>query len=292
MSTLLLHTIGETREAVRAARREGAVIGFVPTMGALHEGHAALVRHARGECGFVVVSLFVNPTQFDRSDDYEMYPRTLDADMALCRELGVGAVFVPSAAEMYPEPPLTFVEVTEVSARLCGAFRPGHFRGVASVVAKLFNIVSPDRAYFGEKDAQQLAVIQRMVADLNLPVAIVPVETVRESDGLALSSRNARLSAAERSIAPLLYRALRTAAAMLEEGRPVDEATESGLALLRAEGAFRVEYFEVVDAGRMQPVADARGNLRIAVAAWLGNTRLIDNVPVQFPKSRMDADPR
>ena len=281
MTMLLLHTISDTREAVGEARRGGSLIGLAPTMGALHAGHAALIRQARAECGFVVVSIFVNPTQFDRSDDYEHYPRTVGTDMALCRELSVDAVFAPAASEIYAEAPLTSVDVAEVSAPLCGAFRPGHFRGVASVVAKLFNIVQPDRAYFGEKDAQQLAVIQRMASDLNFPVTIVPVATVRERDGLALSSRNQRLSARERSTAPLLYRALQTAAAALESGHSVAEAKEPAMAMLGAEPAFRVEYFEVVDARTMQPVGEVRADVRIATAAWLGVTRLIDNVPVR-----------
>ena len=180
-------------------------------MGALHAGHAALVDAARRECGVVVVSIFVNPLQFNSQDDLARYPRTLDADVELCRELGVDVVFAPSASEVYPEPPECSVDVGRLADHLCGKFRPGHFRGVATVVLKLFQMVQPHRAYFGEKDAQQLAIVTRLAADFNLPIEVVGVPTVREADGLAMSSRNRHLSAAERSLAPSLYRALEEA---------------------------------------------------------------------------------
>jgi pantoate--beta-alanine ligase len=197
------------REHVTSARKRGLTVGLVPTMGALHKGHGALMRRARDENGAVVATIFVNPTQFDRPDDFQKYPRELDTDLAFCERLGVDAVFAPDAREMYPgdlhqKMPLTSVDVAGISSRLEGEFRPGHFRGVATVVAKLFNIVAADRAYFGEKDAQQLAVIQKMAADLNFTVEIVPVPTVREPDGLAMSSRNQLLTPDERRIAPLL----------------------------------------------------------------------------------------
>ncbi|MCC6859429.1 MAG: pantoate--beta-alanine ligase [Bryobacterales bacterium] len=279
MTAALLSTIAEVRQAAAKARRGGAAVGLVPTMGALHAGHGALIEKARGECGFTVVSVFVNPIQFDRGDDYERYPRTLAADREFCGGLGVDAVFAPGMEEMYPRPQLTFVEVPALSAGLCGAFRPGHFRGVATVVAKLLHIVQPDRAYFGEKDAQQLAVIERMVSDLNLPVTIVPVPTVREADGLALSSRNRRLSAQEREAAPLLYRALLAAAEAIQGGCSSGEAVKrNALAVLDGEPRIRVEYLEVVDPGTLEPAAAITGPVRVLVAAWLGETRLIDNL--------------
>jgi len=266
------------RRRAAAARKEGRAIGLVPTMGALHAGHGALIERARAECGFVVVSVFVNPIQFDRKDDYDRYPRTLETDLDFCGERGVDVVFAPSAAEMYPEPLHTSVDVAGVSERLCGEFRPGHFRGVATVVTKLFNIVMPDVAYFGEKDAQQLAVIQTMVRDLNMPVEIRPVATVREPDGMALSSRNQRLSAEERRAAPVLYRALLAAAGRIAAGANAAEAKRAALDAIAKEPLARVEYLEVVDPRSMQPVENTAGPVRIAVAAWFGSTRLIDNV--------------
>ena len=189
-------SIAEARAQIAAARREGRDIGLVPTMGALHAGHGALIEQARRESGFVAVSIFVNPIQFDRPEDYQGYSINLDADLQFCADRGADLVFAPSPPEMYPVPVQTAVEAGGLSEHLCGKFRPGHFRGVATVVAKLFHIVTPDRAYFGEKDAQQLAIIERMVADLNFPIEIIPVPTVREADGLAISSRNARLRSA------------------------------------------------------------------------------------------------
>ena len=279
MTTALVHTIEDVRHAVGEARRGGATIGFVPTMGALHEGHGALIQQARSESGMVVVSIFVNPIQFDRQDDYERYPRTLATDVEFCQAHGAGLVFAPSADEMYATAQATFVEVAELSGSLCGAFRPGHFRGVATVVNKLFNIVQPDTAYFGEKDAQQLAVIRKMVADLNMPVNIVPVPTVREADGLAMSSRNRRLSAEERQDAPALYQALLAARSAIQRGCTEPGAVqEAAMAILRAVPRLRVEYLEVVDDATQQPVAQIDGAVRVSLAAWLGQTRLIDNI--------------
>jgi pantoate--beta-alanine ligase len=263
--------IDELRRRLSGERR----IGFVPTMGALHAGHRALMDAARRECDCVVVSIFVNPIQFDNKEDYERYGRTLEADIALAAECGVDVVFAPSADEMYPTGENTFVEVPDVSKGLCGAFRPGHFRGVATVVSKLFNIVQPTIAYFGEKDAQQLAVIRRMVAGLNMPVAIVGVATVRAPDGLALSSRNERLTREERMCAPLLFQALEAAG---REAPDVARMRAAGLDVLAKEPRIRVEYFEVVDAESMQPVASAAGRICIVGAIWLGGVRLIDNV--------------
>jgi pantoate--beta-alanine ligase len=248
-------------------------------MGALHAGHGRLIELAREQADVVVVSVFVNPIQFNQAEDFERYPRPLEEDVKFCSERGVDFVFAPSAREMYPCPQLTFVEVERVTEGLCGATRPGHFRGVATVVTKLFNIVQPHRAYFGEKDAQQLAAIERMVIDLNLPIEIVPVPIVREPDGLALSSRNRRLSAEERRIAPALYHALETARELITSGvADPGEVRRRVITKLAEHPEIRVEYFETVDPGSMQPVQRIDGPVRLAIAAWLGGTRLIDNV--------------
>jgi len=275
----VIPAVGPLRHAVRDANQKGLTVGFVPTMGALHAGHRQLIETARRECGFVVVSIFVNPLQFDRPDDLARYPRTLDADQALCSSAGVDVIFAPSVEALYPREQKTFVDVPDLTRNLCGEFRPGHFRGVATVVLKLFGIVQPDRAYFGQKDAQQLAVIQCMVEDLNVPVAIIPVPTVREPDGLALSSRNKHLSAAERQIAPALYRALALASGRIASGeRSVHAVREKALQFLRRHPELKIEYFEVVDPVTLEPLQHLSGRVLIATAAWLGQTRLIDNV--------------
>ena len=269
-------------ETIRAhvnGRRSHGAIGFVPTMGALHAGHASLIQRARRECGTVVVSIFVNPLQFDRAEDLDRYPRSLDADLALCREHGVDLVFAPSVAEMYPRPMAMAIDVGTLADHLCGRYRPGHFEGVASVVLKLFGIVQPDRAYFGEKDAQQLAVVRRLVTDFNVPVTIVPVPTVREPDGLALSSRNVRLSADERLLAPSLYKALQRAAARVDQGAVnAAEIERDAAALIPADERLRLEYLQLVDPDLFQPVTTVAGPVIAAAALWVGQTRLIDNV--------------
>jgi pantoate--beta-alanine ligase len=249
-------------------------------MGALHAGHGALIDMARAESGCVVVSIFVNPLQFDRKEDYERYARTLPADLTFCRDRGADLVFAPDADELYPKPQHIYVDAPALSEYLCGMYRPGHFRGVATVVTKLFNIVQPDSAYFGEKDAQQLAIIEELVAGLNMPVAIVPVPTVRESDGLAISSRNVRLTPEQRQSATSLYRALRAAAVRIAAGAGVGDAKEAALTVMREEPRVRLEYLEIVDPESMRPVDEIRGRVRIAAAVWVGETRLIDNVLV------------
>ena len=280
---MIIPTITALRQQVREAKQKGLIVGFVPTMGALHAGHRQLMETARRECGFLVVSIFVNPLQFDRADDLARYPRTLDADRALCASAGVDVIFAPTANELYPEEQKTFVDVPDLTENLCGAFRPGHFRGVATVVLKLFGIVQPDRAYFGQKDAQQLAVIDRMVRDLNVPVEIVPVPTIREPDGLALSSRNKHLSPAERQTAPALYRALSLAAEQIASGeRSAPLVRENALRFLQHHPEIRVEYFELVDPLTLQPLVEISGPVLIAAAAWLGSTRLIDNIAGDF----------
>jgi pantoate--beta-alanine ligase len=248
-------------------------------MGALHAGHASLIERARGDSGFVVVSIFVNPLQFGPNEDYQRYPRPLEKDLDVCARMGADLVFVPEVDDIYVSPQRTFVEVTRLVDHLCGAFRPGHFRGVTTVVAKLFNIVQPDRAYFGEKDFQQLCVIRRMVEDLNMPIAIVPVPIFREADGLALSSRNVYLAPDERAAAPVLHRALQVARQAIEKGER-DPATVKNVAaaILASEKLVRPEYFEVIDTVEVQPVSEITGEVRIAGAVWIGKTRLIDNV--------------
>jgi pantoate--beta-alanine ligase len=279
MSTEVAETIAQVRAATAKARQAGRSIGCVPTMGALHAGHAALMDQARATCDVVAVTIFVNPIQFDRQEDYERYARTLPADVEFCRERNVDVIFAPSADEMYPEPSRTFIEAPDLSRYLCGAFRPGHFRGVATVVAKLFHIVQPDVAFFGEKDAQQLAIIRQMVRDLNIPVRIVSVPTVREADGLALSSRNQRLTPEERQAAPALFRALSEGQRAIAAGeRDPAKVKRVALDVLESEPALRLEYLEVADACRMEPVDWISRDVRLAAAVWLGSTRLIDNV--------------
>jgi pantoate--beta-alanine ligase len=283
MSVELADSIAALRARLDPLRRTGKVIGLVPTMGALHVGHVELIRRARRESGCVVVSIFVNPIQFDRNDDFDRYPRPMADDLRVCEQEGVDVVFAPRAAEMYPRPQRAFVEVETLTDHLCGEFRPGHFRGVATVVTKLFNIVQPGRAYFGEKDAQQLAVIRRLVADLNMPLAIVEVPTVRESDGLAISSRNAQLTAEQRRSATILYQALAAAREQAAHGeREAAAIKQRALTLLSEQPAVRLEYLEVVDSEEMQPVERIEKPVRIAAAVWVGATRLIDNVLVEI----------
>jgi len=278
MRTELVTTIAQMREGMATARRQVRSVACVPTMGDLHAGHGALIERARAASDVVVVTIFVNAIQFNRRDDYEQYARHLDSDLRFCDARNVDIVFAPSAQEMYPEPIATFVEAPDLARHLCGAFRPGHFRGVATVVAKLFNIIQPDTAYFGEKDAQQLAIIQQMVRDLNFAVEIVPVATVREADGLALSSRNRRLTPGQRRMAPTLLRALTEGQRAIRSGeRQAVKVIATVLDVLEGEAGVRVEYVEIVDA-RMQPVDYISGDVRLAAAVWLGSTRLIDNV--------------
>jgi pantoate--beta-alanine ligase len=267
------------RERLSNLWRKGSSIGFVPTMGALHAGHAELINVARRENAFVVVSIFVNPLQFDRREDLDKYPRTMEDDLRLCDDHGVDLVFAPTPAELYPDEQLAFVDVPSLTESLCGQRRPGHFRGVATVVMKLFNLVQPHKAYFGEKDAQQLAVIRRMVQDLNVPVTVVPVATVREPDGLALSSRNKHLTPAERQIAPVLWRALQHAVHLIREGeRSAAAIHEAVLPLFAEYPEVRLEYFEIADPNTLMPMDVLDRPALIAAAMWLGSTRLIDNV--------------
>jgi len=263
-------------------KMKGKSIGFVPTMGALHEGHASLIRAARRAHDIVVVSIFVNPAQFGPSEDFRKYPRTREQDAALCAKLGVDIVFSPTAQAMYPRDFSTYVTVEGMENALCGASRPGHFKGVATVVAKLFYIVMPDAAYFGRKDAQQAAIIGRMAADLNMPIEIKVLPTVRDGDGLALSSRNAYLSASERRDALLLYQSLLFARSLVQRGeRSAEAITAAVRKMINACPAARIDYVSIVEASTLLPLAVVKGKCLIALAVWIGSTRLIDNIEVR-----------
>jgi pantoate--beta-alanine ligase len=270
--------IDETRRYLAAARQRGHTIGLVPTMGALHEGHASLLRAARRESGYVVASIFVNPTQFGPNEDYTCYPRTFEKDLALCAAEGVDLVFAPDTAVIYPPDFRTFVEVRSLQDTLCGASRPGHFRGVATVVLKFFTIIEPDIAYFGQKDAQQVRIIQQLVRDLDLQVRIHVCPIVREPDGLAISSRNQYLSAEERKNATVLHRALVQARTMIDGGErnPVVVRRDMTEMIAATPGAT-VDYAEVVNEESLQSVEGIHGRTLLAVAVRFGQTRLIDN---------------
>mgnify|MGYP006113548149 CR=1 FL=1 len=276
--TELVDAISRIRQRL-PARERATRLGLVPTMGALHAGHASLINRARQECELVVVSIFVNPLQFDSLADLEGYPHDLEVDLQFCSTLGTDIVFAPTAADMYPEPPACTVEVGGLDEGLCGQFRPGHFQGVATVVMKLLQIVQPDLAYFGEKDAQQLAIIRRLVADLNVPVEIVGVPTVRNGDGLALSSRNRRLSEGGRALAPALYRALNTIRRDVAAGA-TDPAAIRARALeeVPQDASVKIEYLELVSPSDLRPVERVAGPVLAAGALWVGGVRLIDNV--------------
>jgi pantoate--beta-alanine ligase len=267
------------REALCEARTAGASVGLVPTMGALHEGHLSLIRAARAENDVVVVSVYVNPTQFGPSEDLDRYPRDAEGDRELASGAGADLIFSPSTREMYAADHSTWVEVEGLTSRLCGRTRPGHFRGVCTVVSKLFNICRPDRAYFGEKDAQQLVVIKRMARDLDTGVKIVSCPTVREEDGLAMSSRNQRLTVEQRSQAPVLYRALKAAEEAIGAGeREAGAVIDLVRATLTQAPLGDIEYVEIVDAENLTPVATVAGRCLVAVAVRFGDVRLIDNL--------------
>ena len=280
----IANTTAEIRRIISEARADGKLIGFVPTMGAFHAGHLALMRRARHESDFVVASIFVNPTQFGPSEDLAKYPRDLESDVRKAEAEGVDAVFAPSVDEIYPEGFGACVEVERLSEVLEGASRPGHFRGVATVVAKLFNIVTPDRAYFGMKDYQQLKVIQKMVRDLGSNIDVVAVPTVRESDGLAMSSRNAYLNAQERAAAAILYRALKLAEDRVRSGERDAAAVETAARdLIESEPLARIDYVAVVDPETLESVERITGPVVVALAVRIGETRLIDNMLIEAP---------
>lgn len=281
MKPTLYTTVHELRAALDGHRRAGRSIGFVPTMGYLHDGHASLMHEAARHSDVVLVSVFVNPLQFGPAEDLEAYPRDLQRDTAVVRDAGVDILFVPSVDEMYPRPVLSTVSVAQIADRFEGETRPTHFTGVATVVAKLFNVVGPCDAYFGAKDFQQVAVIRRMVDDLSWPVRVVACPTVREPDGLAMSSRNSYLTAAEREAAPVVYRALQAGAAAIRAGERDVGAVESLMAsIIDAEPLARLDYTAVVDADSLLVPESFAGNIRLLAAVHLGRARLIDNVGV------------
>lgn len=272
-------TVAETRATLRELRAARRTVGFVPTMGALHAGHTSLVRTARAQCKLVVVSIFVNPTQFGPNEDLAKYPRTWEADCALLERAGVDLLFAPSPEEMYPNGVSTFIEVAGVSDRLDGISRPGHFRGVATVVAKLFHLIEPEKAYFGQKDAAQVAILRRMVRDLNFHLELVVCPIVRDPDGLALSSRNRYLGFEERKQALILYRAIHRVKDEAAQGiTDSAQLIRSALAVLAEEPQVRIDYCKIVDPETLEDVADLSDGALVAVAAFVGTTRLIDNV--------------
>ncbi len=272
-------TVAGMKALVQQWKREGKRIGLVPTMGYLHEGHLSLVRESKERTDVTVVSIFVNPTQFGPNEDFKKYPRDLQQDSAYLEQAGVDCLFHPDAAEIYPPGYRTYVEVKGLQDRLCGKSRPGHFRGVATVVLKLFDIVAPDAAFFGAKDAQQVLILRRMVGDLDLDVEVVTCPLVREPDGLALSSRNAYLSPEERKAALSLSIGLRWAERAVAAGeRDAAKVVAGILAVLEAEPLARVDYIEAVDPETLEPVAQLRGDVLVVLAVFIGRTRLIDNV--------------
>ena len=277
----LLTTIAETQHALDKEREAGRTVGFVPTMGYLHEGHASLIRRARAENDIVAVSIFVNPLQFGADEDLAAYPRDLDRDLALCETEGADIVFNPDVTEMYPEPNPYTIQVGDIGTKLCGRSRPGHFDGVATVVAKLFNIAGPCRAYFGRKDAQQLVVIERLAQALNFPVSVVGCDIVREPDGLAMSSRNVYLNGDERRAASVLKQALDEATAAIERGeRDARHIGEQMGARISSEPLAKLDYAAVVDTETLEDLDTIERPALLAVAAWVGKARLIDNTTV------------
>jgi len=274
----IFKTIENMRAASRATRKAGKRVGFAPTMGALHKGHLSLVQAAKAQSDVVAASIFVNPTQFGPNEDFSKYPRTFERDCELFTKEGVELLFAPALEEMYPAGAVTYVTVEGMSERLCGKSRPGHFRGVTTVVSKLFNIVEPDVAFFGQKDAAQVAIIRRMVRDLNIPVEITACPIVREADGLAMSSRNTYLDPAQRKAALVLHRALQEVQRKFESGeRNASKLIEHGRRVFTLEPSARLDYLEIVDTESLDALEKISGAALVAVAAYLGNTRLIDN---------------
>jgi pantoate--beta-alanine ligase len=277
--TTLINHIAEVRAALDKERAQGKIVGFVPTMGALHGGHLSLIERARDECDVVLVSIFVNPLQFGPSEDFSKYPRTTDDDLRLCEEAKVDVVFAPGVEEMYPDEPEVSVTAGRLGDVLCGRTRPGHFDGVATVVAKLFNASGSCKAYFGRKDAQQLVVIKALVRHLNLPVEVIGCDTVREHDGVAMSSRNRYLTGEERRAASVLYRALQNGFEDIRRGTHDPVQVASGMAAtISSEPLARLDYAACVDAEKLTEVATIERPVLLAVAAWLGSARLIDNM--------------
>lgn len=278
----IVKTKAQVRQEVAQARREGKTVGFVPTMGYLHQGHLSLMEAARKENDIVVASIFVNPTQFGPNEDLDTYPRDLERDAKLAESVGVDLIFNPEVEEMYSNHFQTHVEVTEVSQNLCGAKRPGHFRGVCTVVSKLFNIVQPDCAYFGQKDAQQVIVIKRMVQDLDMPVQVKTCPIVREEDGLAMSSRNKYLSPEEREQALVLNKSLKKAQELIDNGvKDVTIIKDTMEKMIRDKELAKIDYVSIVSAETLQEIDEIKGSILIALAVYVGKTRLIDNIMLE-----------
>lgn len=277
----LVKTINEVRETIKEWKKQGLSIGFVPTMGYLHEGHQSLIKTAC-ENDKVVVSIFVNPIQFGPNEDFASYPRDLERDMEKCREAGADLIFAPEASEMYESDFCTFTDMTGLTEELCGKSRPGHFRGVCTVVAKLFNIVTPDKAYFGQKDAQQLAVIKRMVRDMSINTEIIGCPIIRENDGLAKSSRNTYLNDEERKAALVISRSLEYGKKMIESGEKSPEKIIKEISsLIEKEPLAKIDYIKAVDADSIVPVKTIKGRILVATAVYIGKTRLIDNFIIE-----------
>jgi len=271
----------QIQQALKRSKLKGKTIGFVPTMGALHSGHLSLIRKARKENDITVVSIFVNPAQFGPREDFKRYPRPIKSDVSLCRQAGVDFIFYPKAGLMYPDNFKTYVSVEKLSDVLCGKSRPGHFKGVATIVTKLFNLVSPDVAYFGSKDAQQAVIIKKLVDDLNFPVKIEIMPTVREKDGLALSSRNFYLSDEERAAAPVLFRALNFAKDLIKNGQSQSAGVINSMKrIILKEGKIKIDYLSIVNAETLEPMKNITGVCFIVLAVKLGKTRLIDNIAI------------
>lgn len=283
----VIYKIGEMMDISEIYRREGKTIAFVPTMGYLHEGHTSLFKIARKKSHILVVSIFVNPLQFGPSEDYKEYPRDLERDLEICKNENIDIVFVPSESEMYLKDFSTFVEVKNLDEELCGKYRPGHFKGVATVVLKLFNIVKPHIAVFGLKDAQQYFIIRRMVRDLNLDIEIIPGPTVRESDGLAMSSRNVYLNPEERKQATALYKSLTLAKEMIEKGERNASRIIYEMEKFIKENAplSKIQYIQVVDTANLKPIEELKGEFLIALAVFFGKTRLIDNIIISLDET-------
>ncbi|ENK1244573.1 pantoate--beta-alanine ligase [Clostridium botulinum] len=274
----IVHTIKDVKEVIKKWKDKNLSIGYVPTMGYLHEGHASLIKKAREENDKVIVSIFVNPIQFGPNEDYSTYPRDLTKDSALCEEIGADLIFSPEASEMYPSKIYSHVDVDTLTEKLCGEKRPGHFQGVCTVLTKFFNILSPTKAYFGEKDAQQLAVVKKMVEDLNFPVEIIGCPIVRESDGLAKSSRNTYLNTEERKSSLILNKSLKEALKSLESGeRNLNNIKNIIIDTLNKETLAKIDYVSIVDSSTLQPVEKLHSSILIAIAVYIGKTRLIDN---------------
>lgn len=282
----VIEKAAEITACSRELHQKGEAIGLVPTMGLLHEGHLSLIRESKRITSKTVVSIFVNPAQFGPKEDYHRYPRDIEGDIKKCRETGTDLLFLPSVEDIYHEGHRTYVDVEGLSDKLCGRYRPKHFRGVATIVTKLFNIIRPDKAFFGQKDYQQAIIIKRLTTDLNLGVDIIVMPTIREADGLAMSSRNSYLNSNERDAARILYRSLMLAEDMIRSGKTCsDEVRAKMEVIISSEGSAKIEYISIADPGNLEDIEMIAGDVLVAIAVWIGKTRLIDNVMVKCDKS-------